>query len=164
GLAPIVFSTSSELASWRSVMTRQCQPIPMPEQTGGSVPANFVRPNLFLSSWEGTKFPLESARFIDFWVNDPEAALKVRYSRGVPPNPESARLVAEDENVEGLRSPADYVDLIHEIGSPMNDLTPAGGRECYQLLIRTSESIKFGESSIGDAVHSFFDEASTLIA
>jgi len=164
GKAPIYFTTSSELVGVRNLMKRPCEAVPMPDQEGGPKKANFVRPNLFMSAWNGTKYPTESARFLNFWINDPDAVKVIGASRGVPPSPASAKLLAADSEEAGVRSPTQYLDLIREIGSPMDSLTPKGGRDVYNLLKRTAEEIRFKKRNISQAVDSFFDQAASMIS
>lgn len=163
GLAPLYFTPSSELAGVRALMKAPCQAVPMPDQTNGSKKANFVRPNLFISSWEGTPYPKEAAKFVNFWINDPDAVKVIGASRGVPPSPESAALIAATDP-GGQRTPAEYVALIREIGSPMDSLTPKGGRDVYDLLKRTAQEVQFKRASVSQAVDSFFTQASALVS
>lgn len=162
GTGPFYFTTTSELNGVRALTPARIQPLPMPDQAGGSKKANFIRPNLFMSAWEGTSQPEEAAKFLDFWINDPEAVEVIGNSRGVPPNPASAEIV-EETPPEGLRSPSDYLDLIAEIGDPMDRLTPRSGREVYQLLGRTAEEIRFGQTNVPDAVESFWSQAESIL-
>ncbi|WP_159620378.1 ABC transporter substrate-binding protein [Ruania rhizosphaerae] len=164
GVAPLYFTTSSELTGVRALTPSQIQALPMPDTEGGSKRANFVRPNLFMSAWAGTAYPMECARFMQFWVNDPEAVEVIGNSRGVPPSPSSAELVQEDSGEDGLLTPSEYLALITEIGDPMDALTPRAGREVYQLLSRTAEELRFEQTDIPTAVDSFFDQAASLLA
>lgn len=164
GTAPILFTTSSELVGVRALMQNACQPVPMPDQEGGSKRANFVRPNLFMSAWTGTSYPTESARFLDFWINDPDAVRVIGASRGVPPSPESAAILAAEEAPSDVRSPFEYLELIREVGDPMDSLTPKGGRDVYNLLRRTAEEVRFKQSSISQAVDSFFEQGESLLS
>ncbi len=163
GLAPLMFTPSSEIVGVRALMRAPCQAVPMPDQVNGPKKANFVRPNLFISSWTGTAYPKEAAKFINFWINDPDAVKVIGASRGVPPSPESADLVkATDPG--GQRTPAEYVALIREIGSPMDSLTPKGGRDVYDLLKRTAQEVQFKRASVTQAVDNFFTQADALLS
>lgn len=164
GLAPIYFTTSSELTGVRALTTSPLQALPLPDTEGASKRANFVRPNLFISAWEGTDYPMECARFMDFWINDPEAVEVIGNSRGVPPSPDSAALVRDDPDPDGLRTPQEYVDFIREVGDPLDYLTPRGGREVYSILSRTAEELRFGQTNISGAVDNFFEQAESALA
>ncbi|MBZ2195505.1 ABC transporter substrate-binding protein [Occultella gossypii] len=164
GRAPLYFTTTSELTGVRALMESSIQALPMPDTAGGSKPANFVRPNLFMSAWAGTPYPTECARFLNFWINDPEAVEVIGNSRGVPPSPEAAALVEDEPDPSGLRTPSEYLALITEIGSPMDYLTPRSGRDVYQLLGRIAEEVRFGQTDIPTAVDSFFDQAASTLA
>ena len=163
GTAPIYFTTSSELLGVRELVQNPCEAMPVPDQPGGVKKANFVRPNLFMSAWTGTEYPKEAARFLNFWINDPEAVQVIGASRGVPPSPAAAALLETGAAQSGVRSPSAYLDLVREIGSPMDSLTPKGGRDVYNLLRRTAEEIRFKQRSISEAVDGFFAQAAPLI-
>lgn len=163
GDAPIYFTTSSELVGVRALTPDAIQVLPMPDTAGGPKRAPFVRPNLFMSAWAGTAFPVESARFMDFWIHDPEAVEVIGASRGVPPSPASSALIAS-EGEDGLRSPSEYLALVNEVGDPMDALTPRSGREVYQLLARSAEALRFGQMDLTAAVDDFFEQAAGLLA
>lgn len=163
GVAPLYFTTTSELTGVRALTPAPVQALPMPDTAGGSKAANFVRPNLIMSAWAGTPYPTESARFLQFWINDAEAVEVIGNSRGVPPSPESALLVEEEPDGSGLRTPSEFLELVTEIGAPMDYLTPRNGREVYQLLARTGEELRFGQTDIPAAVDSFFDQAASIL-
>lgn len=163
GTGPLYFTTTSELNGVRALTPNRVQPLPMPDTQGGSKKANFIRPNLFMSAWEGTPQPERCAEFLQFWISDPEAVEVIGTSRGVPPNPDSADVVAETAP-DGLRTPADYLALVEEIGDPMDSLTPRAGREVYQILTRISEEVRFGQTSVPDAVESFWSQSESTLA
>ncbi|ACQ79067.1 extracellular solute-binding protein family 1 [Beutenbergia cavernae DSM 12333] len=163
GSAPLYFTTTSELTGVRALTPAAIQAVPMPDTDGGSKKANFVRPNLFMSAWTGTSYPTECARLIEFWINDPEAVEVIGNSRGVPPSPASAELVEDAPDASGLRTPAEYLALIREVGDPMDALTPRSGREVYQLMTRIGEEVRFGQTTVPAAVDSFFDQAASIL-
>ena len=45
----------------------------------------------------------------------------------------------------------------------MDALTPRSGREVYSLMGRIGEEVRFGQTSVPDAVDSFFDQAASLL-
>jgi len=163
-LAPIAFTTTSELEPYRALVKDKLQPAPLPDQAqGGTKHANFVRPNLFISGLKTTPYAEATAELVNFWINDPGAVKAMAFSQGVPPTPASAALLDQTEPA-GLLSAPQYLALVREIGSPMDSLTPKGGRDVYSLLTTTAQNVQFNRQTISAAVDSFFKQAPTLLA
>ena len=165
GAATFDFTTSSELEPFRSVMKARLQALPIPEQDGGAKKANFVRPAVFMSGWNGSPVPEETSKVINSWLNDPDVITTNGFSQGVPPSPTALEVLAKltPARTDGMRSATEYLKLIREIGSPMDYLTPTGGRDVYSLLQRIAQDVMFGKSSIAKATDDFFSQAAGFL-
>lgn len=165
GLAPIYWSVTSGLAGVRSMMPTPVDVVPVPDVANAVRAGNMIRPNLFLSMAASTRLADQMADFIATYTNDAEAAEIVGNVHGVPVNPESARIADEkDGDLGGVRSASEYLELIAEIGSPMDLITPKGGRDVYEVLKRMAEEVAFGRLTIVEATNQFVTESERLLA
>ena len=163
GLTPIFFTSTSELEPIRALTKARIQPAPMPDQAHeGTKRANFVRPNLFISSPKTTEHPDAVAKLINFWINNPDAVRAMGFSQGVPPSPASAALLKTVQPDHLLTAP-EYLALVREIGGPMDSLTPNGGRDVYSLLTSVASQVQFGQITVSQAVDNFFGQAPALL-
>src|SRR5262249_3933125 len=108
----------------------------------------------------------ESARVMDFYVNDSDAYTAMGFGEGVPANPAAAKALAaaEPKRTDGQRSSVEYLDLVREIGAPMKSLTPKGGRDVYGQVALVSQNIAFGKTTIAKGVDEFFSQAEKFLS
>lgn len=117
----------------------------------------------FITSYMDTKHPEEVAAFINFMINDPEAAAILGSSRGVPPSAQIRdTLAAQASPVDKVLY--DYVSLATEIATGLPYEHFPFDNEYLKLLQLTSEKIAFGASSVEDAVDEFMTEMDKLLA
>ncbi|CAM3845041.1 sugar ABC transporter substrate-binding protein [Cohnella lubricantis] len=112
-----------------------------------------------ISGFAKTKHPNEVAKFIDFIINDPDAAKALGNNRGVPvTSANRAALVAE-------ASPADKI--VYDYTSRVSEQTkkepfaisynPPGNAEFIKLSDNTVQEIGFGKASVEKAVQGFYE-------
>jgi multiple sugar transport system substrate-binding protein len=102
-------------------------------------------------------------QFVNFALNDPDAAKVQLMSRGVPASAKVAKLVMpEISPVE--QSMVETVNYTAQHASPDFVPWPPHGSDVQDLLQRTHQSVAFEQSSIGDAVSGFFDQAGQILS
>ena len=162
GVAAMYWSTSSQFVNLQGLTENQLGLHMHPRTEGVADPGSFIRPGLFISAYRETAHPEAAALLIDFFLNDPEAAEILQTARGIPPSPAIRALVSElvpPEEQEGFA----YIDLIADVSTQTNYLTPPGGQEATALLERTNQAIAFGQISVQEGVDQFFAEAPSLL-
>ncbi|WP_240941921.1 ABC transporter substrate-binding protein [Paenibacillus sp. HB172176] len=123
----------------------------------------YLKPGMYFSVSQNSRYKEEAASFIDFWVNNIEANKLIKGERGVPVN---------SEIVEGIRSvlePAqiqvfDYVAWAQENSSPMDPPDPVGTAEIIQVFATLTEQMDFQQLSPEDAAKQFRTEANAILA
>lgn len=120
-------------------------------------------PGQFMTGYAKTKHPEEVAKFIDFMVNDPDAALIMGNDRGVPASSQirdalSAQLTPVDKVLY------DYVSTVSRIAPDVDFEQFPADNELLKLLQLTGEKIAFGATSIEAAVDEFMTEFDKLLA
>src|SRR5699024_2767629 len=106
-----------------------------------------------------------SVRFIDFFVNDADAAALFASNNGPVTVTEYQDAQIQDDGT------SDHVQRQVELGQEVTtdeELTtyvlPVGGREVNDLFERISTSVMLGETSPTDGAEAFFSEANSALA
>jgi multiple sugar transport system substrate-binding protein len=118
----------------------------------------------FITAYAKTKNPEEVAMFMDFMVNDPEAASVLGNTRGVPGSAKIRDvLAAQSQPVDKVLY--DYISLATSLVDPkLTYVQFPYDNEFVSLLQVTSEKIAFGAMPIDKAVDEFFAELDKIMS
>ncbi len=162
GQVAIQGASASQIFGYQALTEDQLGLLPNPAGPAG----NGMSPPVsgqFITSYEGTKYPEEVAKFMDFMVNDPEAATLLGSSRGVPPSAKIRdALAAESTPVDKILY--DYISLATKISTGNGYEHFPYDNEFIKLLKLTSEKIAFGAASIDSASEEFMTEMQKMLA
>ena len=122
-----------------------------------------LRPSQFLAGYSGTKHPEEVAKFLDFFVNDPEAGAILGNDRGAPVNSEVLKSLIDNAN-EIDQAIFSYIDLVVETSDAPYTPNLPGYNETSALFKRTMESISFGYESVEEASANYYKELQDILA
>lgn len=121
----------------------------------GDTDANFLKPSMYWAVSSQSEHPAEAAEFIDFLVNDQEAADILGAERGTPAN--TAIFDHLKTSLQGTdKVAADYLDTVQPGPSPV--VTPNGGSGLEPMLQRYTQEVLFEQSSPQDAAAAFIKE------
>ena len=130
---------------------------PMPSGKDGT-PGQYFKPSMFVGAAATTAHPEESARLIDFLINDPEAAKILGASRGIPVN-ESIR----KDVVPGLeafdKTIADYQDSLEKSLKSPPQAPPSGDNALQTTFSRDYDQVSFERMSPREAAEDYVTEA-----
>lgn len=116
----IRYSFSNNYSAWDSLKKGAYALVTMPraEEAGG-----WLKPSMYLSISENSEHKTEAEQFIDWFVNDPEAAAILKTSRGLPVNKENATAL------ESGMSDVDKIgmELLHATETDGQTWTPGPG-------------------------------------
>lgn len=129
----------------------------MPGESQAAKPGTFLKPAMFWSLSARSKHPEEAAQFVNFLINDPEAARLQLSDRGLPIN---TRL---RDQITGQLSPADkksatFVKEITPELAPPPALPPKGAGDVEKILSRINEEVLFNRVSVPKAVQEYIDQ------
>ena len=122
-----------------------------------------LRPSQFLAGYSGTEHPEEVAKFLDFFVNDPEAGAILGNDRGAPVNSEVLKSLIDNAN-EIDQAIFTYIDLVVETSDAPYTPNLPGYNETTALFTRTMESISFGYETVEEASANYFKELQEIMA
>lgn len=123
----------------------------------------YMQPTMYWSVASRSKAKEEATKFIDFWVNDPEANKLIKGERGVPISSKIKEVVAPELS-EATKQVFDFVAEMELKASPMSPPPPAGSPEVISTLADYVEQINFGQMSPEDAAVKFRSDANSILS
>jgi multiple sugar transport system substrate-binding protein len=131
-----------------------------PGETEGERTGVFLKPAMFYSVSAGTEHPEEAAMFVDYLLNDVEAAELILADRGLPAN---TRI--RDEIRDALpEADAETADFIDEVTPDVVDpvaVPPIGAGEAVDITKRINEEVMFGRLTPAEAAEQWISEMET---
>lgn len=118
--------------------------------------AAFVNPGMFFSVAETSEAKEESAKFINWLLNDVEANLVINSERGVPAS-EFVRDGIANTLGKSQQKVFDYVDFVSENSTPKSTFLPENANEITQLIKEIEEQILFEVITPEEGVEQFFN-------
>jgi multiple sugar transport system substrate-binding protein len=165
GHAAMDFDVQNKLESYQKSMKNQNDVIkiaPFPHAKNEVKNGTNIRTGITMGAYAKTQNPKESVLFLDFFLNDPDAAMILGVDRGVPANKDNRELVKpglSDLNKTGV----EFVEYITGTSSPIDPPYPMGYAEVEKKLKTAGESIAYGQQSIEAATDQFIAEANTIL-
>jgi multiple sugar transport system substrate-binding protein len=123
----------------------------------------FYKPSMFWSVGAKSAHPKEAADFVNFLLNDPDAAKLILNDRGLPINLKSR------ESIVGALKPADkaaalFLEKIRPtIGAPAI-LPPKGAGAIQTILQKSNEQVMFKKMTPAQAADDFLKQAQAAIS
>ncbi|KAB8295630.1 ABC transporter substrate-binding protein [Bifidobacterium avesanii] len=110
-----------------------------------------------------TKYPAQTAEFLNYMLNDPEATAILGAERGIPAN-DKVRQNIKDKVSENNKKALEFTSSMEpRLAANPNPLTPAGARDANNMVMRYGEDVAFGRLSPADAAKQFTDELNAAI-
>src|SRR5690606_14637990 len=145
-------ATEDELMLWIA---------PYNEETGRNGVS--LRPSQFLAAYSETDHPEEVAKFLDFFVNDPEAGAILGNDRGAPVNSEVLQALIDSAS-EIDQEIFSYIDWVGQSSDAPYVPNLPGYNETSALFTRTMETISFGYASVEQAAADYFEELNSIMS
>jgi len=122
----------------------------------------YFKPAMYYSISARTEHPEESAKFVDFLLNDPEVAALQLTDRGLPAN-QSVREAILPELTAADQKVADFMaELEPEIvDNPV--VPPNGANEIQDIMIRINTEVLFERMTPADAADAFLKDVGAAI-
>ncbi len=130
----------------------------------GDPKGQWARASMYWSIYKGSKHADVAADFINFFVNDPEAAKILGTERGLPSNTELRQQVAADVTDANMKTSLAFEDAITPKFGSAPTPPPKGHSKVKSALITYAESVQFGKSTPQAAAAAFITEANADLA
>ncbi|AIQ23529.1 extracellular solute-binding protein [Paenibacillus sp. FSL H7-0737] len=121
----------------------------------------YMQPSMYWSVTSNSKVKEEAAKFVDFWINDPEANNLIKGERGVPISSKIKESVASQLTDSG-KQVFKFVADMEPTTSPMSP--PVGSPEVVALLTDLAEQMNFGKIDPAAAAAQFRKEANAILS
>lgn len=121
----------------------------------------YMQPSMYWSVTSNSKVKEEAAKFVDFWINDPEANNLIKGERGVPISSKIKESVSSQLTDSG-KQVFKFVADMEPTTSPMSP--PVGSPEVVALLTDLAEQMNFGKIDPAVAAAQFRKEANAILS
>lgn len=121
----------------------------------------YMQPSMYWSVTSNSKVKEEAAKFVDFWINDPEANNLIKGERGVPISSKIKESVSSQLTDSG-KQVFKFVADMEPTTSPMSP--PVGSPEVVALLTDLAEQMNFGKIDPAAAGAQFRKEANAILS
>lgn len=163
GNAAMAFTFSNQLIGYQSVLKQKIGITTLPISKAGGPSGLYYRPALIWSVGRTSKQAEAAAKFIDFFVNNPDAGKILGVERGVPVNLAVRAQVAPTLN-DLERQTVAYVDAIADKVVPYPPPVPLGATEFDQKVMRTlADQLGFGRITVAQAAEQLVSEGKRVI-
>ncbi len=120
-------------------------------------PGTWLRSSMEYAISSKSAHPQEAAMFIDYLVNNVDAATKIKSDRGMPANTELKAAITPLLS-ESQKKDAAYLDRLAEMKIKPPLPLPAGSSATLEILNRYNTDVLFGKVSPRDAAKGFIQE------
>jgi multiple sugar transport system substrate-binding protein len=129
----------------------------------GKTPGMYLKASMLLSIYSGTKYPLTSANYANFILNNADAIKALSIERGIPGSAEAQTLLTP------LLSSTDqaiiaYMNTVQRSSNARTKdvLDPPAAGDVSTLLRNTSYAISGGTASVSEGAQMFYAQATKL--
>lgn len=152
-----VFATwwNTQLTALAAASGANLKLLRLPGEAQASAPGPWYKPSMYWSIASTTKHPAEAAMFVDFLINDQEAAEILQTERGVPANQKI------QQGLQSKLSPTDKAAVEYLNSLKVGDaprVTPKGASDIEKILARHTEDVLFGRATPDAAAKAFISE------
>lgn len=122
-----------------------------------------LRPSQFLSGNADTEHPEEVAKFLNFMVNDVEAADILGNDRGAPVNSDVREKLIENAS-EIDKEIFEYIQWVGQTSDAPYEPNLPGFNENEKLFKETSEKISFKKATVEEASAAYYSEVEKILS
>jgi len=162
GHAAVAFNHTNQIVGFQAVNQSPLVMVPYPTAGADSKPGQYRKPSMFFSAYANTGVPVEAAKFVSYFINDPAATEVLGVERGVP---ESAAVREALSNTldELGKAQIEFIENLGDLAGPLPPPPPAGAGEIQFALKRINEEVGFGTPPEAGA-ETLVSEATAILA
>lgn len=155
---------SNQLVGFQAVMQDKVGIVGYPRIAAGQGGGHYRKPSMFFSITTASQKQELAAKFINFFISNPEAAAVLGVERGIPASAAMRELIAptlDEQNQAALEFVTNLGDLLGALPPP----PPASAGEIEGSLLPTvGQEVGFGARTPEDAASYYVAEASAILA
>lgn len=164
GKSAMTVAWSNQIVAYDEATDGDIQLFRTPSMTGSAADAQlWYKASMYWSVASSAASPEAAVAFVDYLVNDVDAARILGVERGVPGNLECRKAAAEGASESEMKA-IDFLDAIEPELGPAPAVTPMGASNFEALLKRNGEDALFGDASPEDAAAGLHEQLTTNVA
>lgn len=163
GKAATTAANSNQLVAFQAVNKDPLTMIHYPRYKPGAGGGHYRKPSMFFSLGATSQKLVDGAKFIDFFVSDPEATKALGVERGIPCKA-STRANIEPTLDAQSQIALNFVSNLGDLLGALPPSPPANAGEVNKALKTKSQEVAFGGQSPQDAGPAFFKEVTEILA
>lgn len=165
GKSWVEFLWSNQVVAQQTAANRPLKVALLPRITKGYTrPGTFLKPSMFFSIPSSSKIQAEGAKFINYFISNPDATKVLLIERGVPIVP-AVRTGMKDLLSAGDAMIVDYIGLVgNKNASPIAPPDPPAAGEILKLFKDTTMEVLSGKTAAKDGAAKFMTQANVLLA
>ncbi len=131
----------------------------------GKGPGIFLKASQLLSVSASSKYPNDAASFVNFVTNDPGALETLGFERGFP-GAAHARSLLAPRSTQNQKTITTFMDMVANSGVTRQKevLDPPAAGQIADILLRVSQEIGLGKTSVANGAQEFYAAAQKATA
>ncbi len=162
GKAPMTYANSNQLIAFQALSKDEFTMTNYPRYKPGAGGGHYRKPSMFFSLGATSQKLSDGAKFINFFITDPEAAKALGVERGIPCKA-STRAAIEPTLDAQSQIALNFVSNLGDLLGPLPPSPPAAAGEVSQALKTKSQEVAFGQQSPQDAGPAFYNDAVAIL-
>lgn len=155
---------SNQVVSTQAAANRPIKVTLLPKIANSQRPGTYLKPSMFFAIPAMTKIPAEAAKFINYFLSDPEANMVLLGERGVPIIP-AVRDTVKNALDPNMQMVFDYIGLVGKANaSPIDPPDPAGTGEVLKMFRDTTQEVLNGKLSAKDGAAKIMKQANEILS
>jgi multiple sugar transport system substrate-binding protein len=154
---------SNQLGALSEASGRDLELLRFPGESEYERTGMYFKPAMFYSVSATSEHPEESAKFVDFLLNDPEVAQLQLTDRGLPSN-----LTVRESILDQLQdADAKVAEFMTELEAEIVDgppVPPNGAGDVQEIITRINSEVLFGSMTAEEAADAFLSEVAAATA
>ncbi|MGE5674213.1 MAG: ABC transporter substrate-binding protein, partial [Mycobacterium leprae] len=155
------FGYAAEFEKWATIVKDDVVMVPYPR--GGQADGHYVKPSMYWSVYGKTKHPQEALAFINWFINDPEAAKILGTTRGVPVTTTALDAVKDAGLTKYDMAVNDMTTKIMAFAGPTPTPAPKGSTDIGKLFTQLSQEQAFGRTTPAQAAKDFMTQGAKIL-
>ncbi|HEX8046686.1 ABC transporter substrate-binding protein [Rhizobium sp.] len=158
GKSAIGMAYSNQLVGYQLVVKSKLAVTMLPREKKDGPSGHYYRPALIWSIGASSKNGEAAAKFINFFVNDPDAGKILGVERGVPMSPAVRAAILPTLNPVEQQT-VKYVELLKDQVGTYPSPAPLGSQEFDQNVMRpVADQLAFGKITVAEAAQKLVEE------
>ena len=163
GKAATTAANSNQLVAFQAVNKDALTMIHYPRYKAGAGGGHYRKPSMFFSLGASSQKLSDGAKFINFFISDPEATKALGVERGIPCKASTRENIAPSLD-EQSQIALNFVSNLGDLLGPLPPSPPANAGEINKALKTKSQEVAFGAQSPEEAGPAFFKDVNEILS